>query len=118
MVLLTVTVATRKGIEEYCKSKSSLATERDKESKERLEKLSRLSEGDPIEHDDVIEVSRFLLKNNKKEHEETLVKEWRLETFLKGAVVYRPPPPEKPEPVCTTSILADLDANDFSDFRV
>ncbi len=59
----------------------------------------KLDIGSPVEHEDLIFVSQTLVKYCREESKDELAAPWRLETLLKGANVYQPPPPPKPEPV-------------------
>jgi TMEM199 family protein len=95
MVLLSVTPLSLDAIKKYCDLSPNLK----EDEKEWLEKLSGLAPGDPIDHNDLIKISHFLVDIEKEADNDALVKRWRMEKLLKGAVVYRPPPPPKPEPV-------------------
>lgn len=91
MVLLTVTPAARVAIERYRALKS---TEDEDDIRKRT---SALEIGSPIEHEDLIQISSYLRRYDRNANLST--HEWRLDTILKGASVYQPPPPAKPEPV-------------------
>ena len=93
MVLLTVTAAAKTAIDEYCESKAH------DEILAQIKKLSTLELGSPIEHSDVIEISSFLTQRPRESTEDA--RQWRLDYLLRGAIVYQPPPPTKPEPVST-----------------
>ena len=113
MVLLTLTPAAKAATEEYCKLRKC-EREDDAEVKERLEKLSKLELGNPIDHNDLIYISGLLVQRSRDEDGENAVaKEWRLDTLLKGALVYQPPSPPKPEHVSFTSLKSNLSGNDF-----
>ncbi|EME80860.1 uncharacterized protein MYCFIDRAFT_101139, partial [Pseudocercospora fijiensis CIRAD86] len=58
--------------------------------------LSKAEIGSPIEHQELIDVSKYLVSHGRCDGR--IAKEWRLDTLLRGACVYRPPPPPKPEP--------------------
>lgn len=93
MVLLTVTTAGKAAVDEYCK----LNTAASDGDQGRLEKLSKTELGSPIEHHELIDISKYLVQKHRGRND--AAREWRLETLLKGAAVYQPPPPPKPEPV-------------------
>ncbi|KAK5168774.1 uncharacterized protein LTR77_006083 [Saxophila tyrrhenica] len=96
MVLLTTTEAAKAAIEEYCKIDGEGQDE--KPTDERLDRLSDVELGSPIDHADLIEISKYLLSNDKRNGGEEASRKWRLDTLLKGATVYKPPPTSKPEP--------------------
>ena len=98
MVLLTVTPAAGTAIEEYVKLRRSNA-ESAEESEEWLRTLSETQVGSQIDHGDLLRISKFLVGNCRENDKTTTAKEWRLETLLRGASIYQPPPPPKPEPV-------------------
>jgi hypothetical protein len=102
MVKLTVTAAAKTAIREYCRAATGSADIVEANDR-RKESISKLEIGSPIEHEDLIEISRFLVNQCQRENKDDLAKNWRLETLLKGANVYQPPPPPKPEPVSYTS---------------
>lgn len=90
MVLLTVTSATEAAIEQYKKSIRP-------SNEDTLDQLFTLEIGSPIEHDDLITLSTRLARYGR---ENTLdIQNCRLDVLLRGASVYQPPPPSKPEPV-------------------
>lgn len=95
MVLLTVTPAAKAALEQYCGLR--MKEQVDEEVKERLEQLSKADLGSPIEHQELIDVSQFMVRHHKDD--DRVAKHWRLDALLKGATVYRPPPVPKPEPV-------------------
>lgn len=103
MVLLTVTASSQDAIRKYCELTLKSADHEDGEDQDRPANLPELSPGDPIDHDDLIKISHFLVESERHDDDEAVAKEWRLERLLKGAAVYRPPPPPKPEPVCIAS---------------
>jgi hypothetical protein len=90
MVLLTVTAAAKRAIDEYCRTGEEKANDF-------KESLAKLEVDSPIEHQHLIDISRYLVEHRAESS--GVAKEWRLETLLKGAAVYQPPPPAKPEPV-------------------
>lgn len=100
MVLLTITAASEAAIEEYLTLTSDIATD-DDELKLRRERLEKAETGSPIEHSDLVGVSKSLKESCRSSGSgiTSLPKEWRLESLLKGAAVYQKPPPPKPEPV-------------------
>lgn len=101
MVLLKVTPATKVALQRYC---SARQTEKDDgENQTKLDVLSRLEIGNPIDHADLIAISQLLVRSAKENDEDDLAKESRLETLMKGAEVYQPPPAPKPEPVSRLS---------------
>lgn len=94
MVLLTITPAAKAALSEYCERQKDVDEGYSDEAKERREKLSTAEIGSPIEHHELVEASRFLVQNSQG-----VAQKWRLDTLLKGANIYQPPPPPKPEPV-------------------
>lgn len=99
MVLLTVTVAAKAALDEYVKLHNGSGD--NAEVKAKLSRYEQATVGSPIEHHDLIEISKYLVAWSSKEAKQdaSVVKAWRLDTILRGAEVYRPPPPPKPEPV-------------------
>ena len=111
MVLLTLTPAAKAAVAEYSRIKRRENDSRDEGLEEKLERLSRIELGSPVEHHDLIDISAFLVQQCRKESEDDLAKDWRLDSLLKGALVYRPPPPSKPEPVRLSRITLDRTLN-------
>ncbi|KAK6436242.1 hypothetical protein LTR95_007570 [Oleoguttula sp. CCFEE 5521] len=95
MVLLAVTVKAREALDEY--ARSCAVADQDDDGKARLDRLKNVDIGSSIEHSDLIEVSRYLIKT-QRDASDKVARGWRLDELLKGASVYRPPPPPKPEP--------------------
>ena len=109
MVLLTITPAAKAALVEYCRRQKDVDEGYSDEAKERCEKLSTAEIGNPIEHHELVDISKYLLQETSG-----AAKEWRLDTLLKGANVYQPPPPPKPEKASTPTIYIDGDhANVF-----
>lgn len=96
MVLLTATDAAVVAAEKYRKYHNVVI--KDEDIIARLARLSNLERGSPVDHTDLIEISRCLVDEARKQ-EGDVAQEWRLESLLKGAKVYREPPAPKPEPV-------------------
>lgn len=96
MVLLTITPAAKSAIGRYCALASADSTF--EEDAVQAKDLAELETGSPIEHEDLIQVSSFLLKHAPRSNSNAIIQEWRLGTLLKGANVYQAPPPPKPEP--------------------
>ncbi|KAI5364321.1 putative ATPase, vacuolar ER assembly factor, Vma12 [Septoria linicola] len=92
MVLLITTPAAKAALEEYCSRQNDVDEGYSDEAKERREKLSTAEVGDPIEHHELVEISRFLVRDDI-----ACAKEWRLDALLKGTSIHRPPPPPKKE---------------------
>ena len=99
MVLLTATTISKAAVEEYCRLKQGSSEDQGREVEERLEELSGVELGSPIDHNDLIDISTFLVSHSRKVNDDSVAKEWRLETLLKGASMYQPAPTPKPEPV-------------------
>ncbi len=95
MVKLIVKSAANDAIDEYCAQKRSQEPTVDDAEEARLQRLSGLEIGKPIEHHDLIDISRFLTQRGNGPG----ARRYRLDVLLKGALVYQPPPPPKPEPV-------------------
>jgi hypothetical protein len=90
MVLLTTTEAAKAAIDDYLTSHAD--DQEDDSLRQRLERLEKVSLDGPVEHVDLIAIS-------KSAREDGNARQFRLDTLLKGAIVYQPPPPPKPEPV-------------------
>lgn len=100
MVLLTLTPTAKTAIENYMKLVSKSDSSHDQRSK-----LENAKKGDPVDHQDLVEVSKYLIEKAKTGTTDSgsLNKQWRLDAMLKGTTVYRAPPAPKAEPV---SLLA------------
>lgn len=95
MVLLTTTPAAKAAVDEYLRL--HVEGEKSEALQHKLERLEKTELDGPIEHSDLIDISKWLVK---EQHESDIpVKKWRLDTLLKSTTVYQPPPPPKPEPV-------------------
>lgn len=107
MVLLTVTPAAKAAVDHYITAKKADEGNHLEETTTRLKLLQETDVGSPIDHNDLIDISKYLLEHYDSSEEDTNTRQWRLETLLKGANVYQPPPPPKKEPVSTRlSLLA------------
>ncbi|CAK4031721.1 related to ATP-dependent RNA helicase chl1 [Lecanosticta acicola] len=95
MLRLTVTLAAKVAIDEYLRLRREQSGSFTPSTPEKDDRLSHAAVGSPIDHHDLIDVSKFLVQNGKTDD---AAKEWRLDTLLKGAAVYQPPPPPRPEP--------------------
>lgn len=100
MVRLTATAAASAAVEEYCQLNRSQQDTGGEVDAARLERLSKVELGSPIEHADLIEISKCLVRHFRQDEVGDSINKWRLDALLKGAIVYRPPPTPKPEPVC------------------
>ncbi|EGP86573.1 unnamed protein product [Zymoseptoria tritici ST99CH_1A5] len=96
MVLLTTTATAKRAIEEYCRVNVELREESRKN-------LTNIETGSHIEHQQLVDISRYLVKHCADPS--GIATEWRLETLLKSASVYQPPPPPKPEPTAQYKAL-------------
>jgi hypothetical protein len=95
MVLLTLTEVAKAAVNEYCRLKN-LANEND----DNVERLSGVGLGSPVEHNDLIDISKFLVERRHETGAEGVpARQWRLDSLLRGAIVYQPPSAPKPEPV-------------------
>jgi hypothetical protein len=95
MVLLITTPAAKAAVDEYLRL--YVGSEKSEAQQHILERLENTELDGPIEHSDLVVVSKRLVKETQGSNNPT--KEWRLDTLLKGTTVYQPPPPPKPEPV-------------------
>lgn len=95
MVLLKTTPALQAAVDEY--RRLHVDCENDGPLQHQLERLEKAEVDGPIEHSDVINISKRLVNECQSSNAST--KNWRLDTLLKGTTVYQPPPPPKPEPV-------------------
>jgi hypothetical protein len=95
MVLLTLTPAAKSAVELY-----NQLSEQEEHGPSSDPSLSEPTVGAPVSHAQLIQVARFLREShiaNKKD--------FRLDTLLKGANIYVPPPKPKPQQVCTHPTL-------------
>lgn len=99
MVLLKTTPSLKAAVDEYLRLHADC--ENSEPLQHQLERLEKAELDGPIEHSDVIDISKRLVKECRGSH--TSAKDWRLDTLLKGTTVYQPPPPPKPEPVGRSS---------------
>lgn len=99
MVLLTLTPAAKSAVDLYNELSNQ---EQDDSSSD--SSLSEPTVGAPVSHAQLIKVARFLRESHLPNKND-----FRLDTLLKGANIYVPPPKPKPQPVCTslTFILCD-----------
>nr|POE75781.1 hypothetical protein CFP56_67800 [Quercus suber] len=95
MVQLVLTPAGRIALQEYSAAKRESETAP-------LDGCSNIAVGDPVDHHRLIEASRYLI--NRDRNDETASK-WRLDGLLRGAVIYKSPPPSRPEPVSLFSLF-------------
>jgi hypothetical protein len=95
MVLLITTPAAKAAVDEYLRL--YVGSEKSEGHQHILERLGKVELYGPLEHSDLIDVSKRLVEENQGNDAPT--KQWRLDTLLKGTTVYQPPPPPKPEPV-------------------
>lgn len=102
MVLLTATEAAKAAIEKYCKLNEDAG---EIDGKEKLQRLKNVDIGSPVEHADLIEVSRYLVDAHRQQGRDNQIRQWRLDALLKGATIYRRPPAPKPEPVRTHTLF-------------
>lgn len=105
MVLLTVTSPAKEAIEEYCKLQQNSDGFEEAGVKAKWEELLKAEIGSAIDHNDLIQISTFLLQRARQGDDSALGREWRLDTLLKGANVYQAPPLPKPEPVSSQEPL-------------
>jgi len=108
MVLLTTTEVAKAAIHGYLASHAD--HQKDDSLGQRLERLEKVSLDGPVEHADLIAIS----KSAGKDKNSTKTRQCRLDTLLRGATVYQPPPPPKPEPVSEMEVAhanAVLDTN-------
>lgn len=110
MVQLTVTPAAKAAIGEYCGLREAGRSLNDAEDVTKLEVLRTANLGSPIDHHELISVSRCLVQRHRDEFGKA-PREVHLDALLKGATVYRPPRPPKPEPVSRRSVSAPLLSN-------
>lgn len=99
MVLLAVTPIVKDAVEQFNKTCQLSNDDTTNEIKTDLGELVQLELGDPIEHSKLVEISRVLVKRARKGDEQSLSREWRLDTLLKGTSIYQLPPLPKQEPV-------------------
>ncbi|KAI4729340.1 hypothetical protein E4T49_02918 [Aureobasidium sp. EXF-10728] len=92
MVLLTLTPAAKSAVDLYNKL---LNQEQHDSSSD--PSLSEPTVGAPVSHAQLIKVARFLRESHLPNKND-----FRLDTLLKGANIYVPPPKPKPQPVCTS----------------
>lgn len=102
MVLLKTTTTLKAAVDEYIRLHAG--SEKSEPLQQQLERLEKAELDGPIEHSDVIDISKRLVKEHHDS--DTSAKNWRLDTLLKGTTVYQPPPPPKPEPVCRSYVYS------------
>lgn len=90
MVLLTITPSIAEALKKRTEATGDSAKEELQDGEPNLENPSV---GDPISHDQIIDIWKDLRSRGHRN--------CRLETLLRGAKVYVPPPPPKAEPVGT-----------------
>ena len=90
MVLLTLTPAATSAVELY----NQLSDQKD-DVPSSDPSLSEHAVGAPVSHAQLIQVARFLRESHLPNKND-----FRLDTLLKGANIYVPPPKPKPQPVC------------------
>lgn len=108
MVKLTITPAAKAAIEEFCVKERAQSGDLDGAQATKLDEFAKAEIGNPIEHHDLVNISRILVQQSREESKSAPAdsgKQWRLDALLKGALVYQPSPPPKPEPVNSATTL-------------
>ncbi|QIW99732.1 hypothetical protein AMS68_005250 [Peltaster fructicola] len=91
MVLLKVTETVAEAVKTY----RNLQKQQDDVL---LGRLAAVEVEGPIEHRDLVTLSRLLVHHHQGEGHAANERQWRLDTLLTGVTIYIPPPPAKPEP--------------------
>jgi len=104
MVLLKTTQTLKAAVDEYLRL--HVDCENSEAQQHKLERLEKVDLDGPIEHSDVVDISKRLLK--EYHDSDASAKNRRLDALLKGTTVYQPPPPPKPEPVGRSSCMQDI----------
>ena len=102
MVQLTITSVVKTAIDEYCKQSRSSHDDENERSILELTTLAKTEIGGPIEHHDLVQISKYLVRVGQSEASDVdsrPYKHWRLDTLLRGASIYTAPPPLRKEPV-------------------
>ena len=99
MVLLTVTPTAKGVIDEYCSEPQHGQQDDQSGSELDLQALSQLQIGSPIEHHQLVALSKVLVGRSKVRRDEAGEARYRLDNILRGAKLYQPPPLPKKEPV-------------------
>lgn len=102
MVQLTITSAAQSAIVEYCRVRAAKDETDGEATALELDKLLKADIGSPVDHHELVEISKYLIRQSKDGSESIdgeVAKAWRLDTLLKGATVYRSFPPPSKEPV-------------------
>lgn len=102
MVQLTLTPAAKAAITEYHQRKGRGREDEGSGAASQLKFLSEAEIGSPVDHHDLVQISKYLVQHSKGQEDDVntkAAKPWRLDTLLKGATVYQPPPLPKAEPV-------------------
>ncbi|GAB7322945.1 hypothetical protein MBLNU13_g05481t2 [Cladosporium sp. NU13] len=94
MVLLNTTPTLKAAVDEYRRLHADC--ENNDPLQHQLARLEKAELDGPLEHSDVIDISKRLV--NEYQRSDASTKTWRLDALLKGTTVYQPPPPPKPEP--------------------
>lgn len=97
MVLLAATQAAKAAVEELKSLSAIQQSSKGCSLNEILGRLAALQIGEPVDHEDLIQISAHLVKTIRENGHDS--HKWRLEFLLRGASVYQPPPPAKSEPV-------------------
>jgi hypothetical protein len=100
MVLLKTTATLKGAVDGYLRLHADC--ENSESLQHQLERLEKVELDGPIEHSDVIDISKRLIKEHHDSDAST--KTWRLDALLKGTNVYQPRPPPKPEPVSRSQV--------------
>ena len=102
MVQLTITSVVKTAIDEYCKQSRIPLDDEDECSTLGLITLSKAEIGGPIEHHDLIQISKYLVRINqsgKSDVDSRFSTHWRIDSLLRGTNIYTAPPLLRKEPV-------------------
>ncbi|KAI7091026.1 hypothetical protein KC356_g1060 [Hortaea werneckii] len=98
MALLTVTPTAKGVIEEYSLEPQHGQQDDQSGSGLDVQALSQLQIGSPIEHHQLVALSKVLVGRSKVRSDEAGGARYRLDNILRGAKLYQPPPLPKKEP--------------------
>ncbi|KAK5108499.1 hypothetical protein LTR62_008239 [Meristemomyces frigidus] len=95
MVQVTVTEAARIAIQEYCIRQRAWSEIKPEAAKSRLDGLSDIAVGGPINHAELVEISKALVNSTARDPAATGddSRQWRLDKLLRGASIHRRPAP-------------------------
>ena len=108
MVQLTITSVVKAAIDEYCKRRGSTDHDDDQDLIAELTALAKAEVGGPIDHHTLVQISKYLVRDRQSESNDVAVrsaKRWCIDILVRGASIYKAPPPPQKEPVSEPASL-------------